>query len=349
MKRVPKMINVVVVALFAMTTFLFAPIVIKASETDVTYPIPIILDEDFCTDVDDVEAVRIATALSDAGYAEIRAIMLSTSGYANTHAMHGLLCYDGYPNVPIGVSSVEIPDGSPYWGELWHRYSDETTLVTADAVNLYKAVLASTDRKIRIITTGYVTNIAELLKDPDGYALVAANVDSIYITGGAYPNGTDNNFWYNDEAKSAIRYVTAHSPVPLIFSTSETYSSKAQGNLIWSGDKLFRLDKNLSDPVTLSLSLFAKENNLDYIKDKGWTSADPICVYAVIIPSDQSLLSLYPTNIYIAPNGANTFDDTLPLNCYVIQRQTEDLKWYQNQLNYWLCQNYCLRHPESIQ
>ena len=76
---------------------------------------PLILDVDFSTDVDDVCAVRMATALDDQGVIDLKCVGYSVRGKNNLQAMRGMLLHDGKGDIPIGRSSVDIPDTSPYW------------------------------------------------------------------------------------------------------------------------------------------------------------------------------------------------------------------------------------------
>ncbi|MBQ5875990.1 MAG: hypothetical protein IIW60_08995, partial [Alistipes sp.] len=127
---------------------------------------PLILDVDFSTDVDDVCAVRIATALDDQGVIDLKCVGYSVRGENNLQAMRGMLLHEGKDDVPIGRSSVDIPDTSPYWS-LMTRHDDGKGEVM-DAVKLYRKILAESKRRVDIITTGYVTNIELLLKsEPD--------------------------------------------------------------------------------------------------------------------------------------------------------------------------------------
>ena len=76
---------------------------------------PVILDVDMCTDVDDVCALRIATALDDAGVISLRGVAYSVRGSNNIEAMRGMLVYDGKRRVPIGRTAVPNgPETSPY-------------------------------------------------------------------------------------------------------------------------------------------------------------------------------------------------------------------------------------------
>lgn len=288
-------------------------------------PPTVILDEDFSTDVDDVLAVRMATKADKLGYINLACVGLSCSNYNASRAMHGLLSYDGYSDIPIGTCSEENVQTNDYWGELW-GYGDENTLIQCNSVDLYKNVLSKSDTKVKIVTTGYLYNIANLLKDKDGYELVKTKCDSIWITGGSWKSGMDNNFYAMPKSAESIRYVINHSPVPLVFSTSNTMSIKEEYRCIMTGDTL-----NSSDPVDKALKKYGQVHNFNM--DNGYYSWDNVCVFAACYPFEVNQMHLTPCNIYVAPNGANTFDLEGNFNCQVIERNSNDLTWYEDVIN----------------
>ena len=71
-----------------------------------------ILDVDMCTDVDDVCAVRIATALDDDGTIDLKGVAYSIVGKNNLEALRGFLLYENKPDVLIGKSMANNPDES---------------------------------------------------------------------------------------------------------------------------------------------------------------------------------------------------------------------------------------------
>lgn len=299
------------------------------SEIGTTHlPTTVILDEDFSTDVDDVLAVRMATKAHKLGYINLACVGLSCSNYNAIRAMHGLLSYDGFPDIPIGTCSENITQDNVYWGELWN-YGDNSKLIQYNSINLYKDILQQSDTKVRIITTGYLYNIANLLKDSKGYELIKDKCESIWITGGSWKSGMDNNFYAMPKSTEAIRYIINNSPVPLIFSTSNTMSDKKNNKVVLSGETL-----SPNDIVAKALKKFSEINNYDM--SNGYYSWDNMCVLAACYPFDINQLHLSECNIYISPNGSNIFSTDSTPNCYVIERNTDDLNFYKTILNNYL-------------
>lgn len=295
----------------------------------------VILDEDFSTDVDDVVSARLATSLS-CGYINLVAFGLSTSGYNAPRAAHGLLSYDGFSNIPIGINTESNIQENCYWGELW-KYGSDSTLIQQNAVALYKECLNNTQSSVRIITTGYLYNISNLLKDKEGYELVKNHCDSIWITGGSWMNGCDNNFTQCNSADD-IQYVINNSSVPIYFCTSNTWTAPIN-NTHWgvlTGNTLITNKPN--DPVSKSLIAWGNENNFNM--SGGYYSADAMCVFCACMPTTISLMKFTPCNIYIAPNGCNTFSFNIKSNCYVIERTNDNLNYYKNQINYYIDKDY---------
>ncbi|MBR5420376.1 MAG: hypothetical protein IK115_04440 [Lachnospiraceae bacterium] len=188
---------------------------------------------------------------------------------------------------------------------------------------------AAQSAKIRIITTGYLVNIAALLQDPEGYALVAKYVDSIWITGGVYLQGEDHNFCVTEEAALAANYVSLNCPVPLIYSSS---ASVEEGeDVIVCGGSIMNAAGAGLDPVVIAFSGYGKANNVNL---KGGRIAwDPFCVWAACLPSEDTLTHLQPIHISVSAGGWNRFREDLPANCQYIVRDSKDLGWYVGQLD----------------
>lgn len=199
-----------------------------------------ILDVDMSTDVDDLLAVRAAEKLDKNGTSKLLAVMMSVSD--GEDALAGLLTYDGYGNIPVGICSSDVYENSPYWAYL---EGIEETNEKIDAVTLYRKILAESSNKVSILTTGYLGNISKLLQsEPDEYSelsgreLVAQKCKAIHIMGGSYPEGFDNNLAATSEALEASTYVFNKWPgeSPLIIYTNDL------GNWITTGSDLADTD-----------------------------------------------------------------------------------------------------------
>lgn len=254
---------------------------------------PIILDMDFCTDVDDAVAVRMATTLDDMNVCTLMAVGLCTTPYdgsdVNIRAVHGILSSDGYGEVPIGKSHVTEPDTSPYW-DVCSKYSITEPKVV-DAVELYKEVLNKCYNKVTIVTTGYLTNIQYLLEDSEGYRLVRDKCERIVVTGGVFTTGRDNNFVHTPNAAQSVRYVEENCPVQIVYVPNDVGGSFAVGGMI----------QHLSedDIISKALSAFGVQDGRE-----AW---DPTAMFIAAVPEEVSNFRYIPIKAEFAADGTNTF------------------------------------------
>ena len=286
----------------------------------------VILDVDMCTDVDDVCAVRIATAFDDEGVIDLKGVAYSVTGKNNLDALRGFLLFENKPGVLIGKSSVDIPDESPYW-DLMCEYSDGS-VNAYDAVKMYRKILAESDTYVDIITTGYVTNVEKLLKsEADEYSgltgleLVKKKCGQLYIAGGTYPEGRCNNFFFEKGARMAIDYVSRNWPYPILFFTNEV------GGRLTCGAQLQAVDKENKDIVTRSLVAFGTQN--------GRHAWDPFGVWcAGLACGEINKLGFKRVNLKIdTETGYNKFTDAIDGKHFVIYRLCDDDNYYNTMMD----------------
>ena len=293
-----------------------------------TNPRPFILDMDFCTDVDDACALRVAANLHKMGVINLRAVGLCVTGGNNLQAANGLLEYSGVHNIPIGRSSQPIPDSSPYWGIL-SQYSKN--MVAQNSVSLYRSIIwqeiCNGNNPVTICTTGYVTNLADLMKSEadgvipyTGIELLCMNNTRIFITGGSYPDGMDNNFFYEEEAREAIYWIVHNYGGRLYFIQNNC------GGPITVGDTLQKDSKYKNDPLVKSLEAWGTTNGR-----AGW---DPVAVWiaAQNHPEDIGMLT-EPVSVWINRyTGVNAFE-YLPGSQYYRVYRAYEPNYYHNAIN----------------
>ena len=287
---------------------------------------PFIVDLDFCTDVDDACAVRVATSLDKQGVIELKAMMLCTTGENNVEALNGILTYDGYGALPIGTSAYDIPDVSPYWNLCSQYKSPEIN--KENSTTLYRKILANSDKKITIVTTGYLSNIKALLEsqpdsisDKNGVELVQEKVEALYITGGSYTEGYDNNFWFVQEARDGLMSVVKNCRAPYYLITNNN------GAPIKCGGLIQQVDVNRVDPISKSLDAFGTSD--------GRAAWDPMSVWIAALPMEQTRTTLEFKNMsFDVSTGFIQFgeDKAIP-NVPRIQRIDDNYDWYRTQLD----------------
>lgn len=204
----------------------------------------IIFDTDMYGDYDDVGALALLHDYADRGQVEILATISCTVGDTNNKSVavcEILNAFYGRPGIPVGVSKAANAVGRDHREKnqrrgfgLCEKYAEWIRHPAADdaedAVRVYRRLLAAAeDRSVTIVSVGFLTNLAELLKSSadefsslDGKALVARKVKKWVAMACAYPQGREcNSMW--DAPASKI--VLDEWPTPAYF-TDYTYGSK---------------------------------------------------------------------------------------------------------------------------
>jgi len=193
--------------------------------------VKVIFDTDIGPDWDDVGATATLHALANTGEAEILAMVVSSGGFSGTWGPPCLDAFNtfyGRPDIPIGLAKNGPEFGSSYNKHIAEEFQQDLGTDNAwDAVELYRKVLSGQpDSSVIIITVGFITNIADLLKsEPDSYSslngmdLVKKKVKRWVSMGGGYPS-SGGEFNFNRDA-TATQYVVENWPKPVLFSGFE--------------------------------------------------------------------------------------------------------------------------------
>jgi inosine-uridine nucleoside N-ribohydrolase len=194
-------------------------------------PIPVIFDSDMGPDYDDVGAIAILHAYADSGYARILATVASTKYEGVAAVLSVFNTYFNRPAIPIGVpkgNASELKDFQHWTDSLLVIYphavkrNDEVP----SATEVYRKVLSSQpDKSVVIVTTGFLTNLADLLQSRadkysklNGKELVRRKVKQLVCMGGRFPSGSEFNIRI-DAIASGI--VAENWPTPILFSGVE--------------------------------------------------------------------------------------------------------------------------------
>jgi len=182
-------------------------------------------------DYDDVGAITLLHAFADSGYVRILGTIASTN-YENVGGVFSVInTYFKRPNIPVGVpkrNGINMRDGQHWSDTLLAKYPHaiKKNSDAGEAVDVYRKILAKQpDKSITIITVGFLTNLASLLKSaPDQYSsltgeqLVKKKVKQLVSMGGWFPSGKE----YNIRVDSiASQYVFTHWPSPVLLSGVE--------------------------------------------------------------------------------------------------------------------------------
>lgn len=216
-------------------------------------PSKVIFDTDMGPDYDDVGAMAMLHAFADKDETEILATVASTKYEGVAAVLSVLNTYFNRPDLPIGVprgDALVLRDFQHWTDTLIERYphnvSDNDEV--PDAVSLYRQILQrQPDSSVTIITVGFLTNIANLLKSsPDdhsslsGHELVHKKVKKLVSMAGKFPEGMEFNI---AEDAAAAKYVFENFRNPVVLSGFEI------GQKIKSGIPLVQNEKIQRSPV----------------------------------------------------------------------------------------------------
>lgn len=199
--------------------------------TPAQQPVSIIFDTDMGPDYDDVGAITLLHAMADKGEAKILATIASTKYEGVAGVLNVLNTYFKRSDLPIAVpkgKAVTTKDFQHWTDTLLARYPHKIKYnrEVPDAVALYRKLLArQPDNSVTIITVGFLTNIASLLRSPgdahsplNGLELVRKKVKQLVSMAGRFPEGSEFNI--NQDAASAS-HAFANFPRPVIYSGFE--------------------------------------------------------------------------------------------------------------------------------
>ena len=270
--------------------------------------VKIIFDTDLGPDYDDVGALAILHAMADSGKTEILATMASNKDERVAPCIEIINTYFGRPEIPIGgpkSPGVNLTAWQHWPDSLVKNYNHKirSTDDAPDAVRLYRKILAAQpDSCVTIVTVGFMTNLANLLKSPpdsisplNGHELVSLKVKSYIAMAGWFPEGKE----FNVERDSvASEYVFNDWPGKIIFTGFEI------GSKLFTGLRL-AASKTENSPVKdvfrISLPLSEEDRN-------GRMSWDETAVI-IAVYGPEKFFSLKPGNIIVAPDGSNSWQD----------------------------------------
>ncbi|HUD20505.1 MAG TPA: hypothetical protein VMQ44_00315 [Candidatus Saccharimonadales bacterium] len=283
----------------------------------------VIWSTDFYTDVDDVLASRVLAYHIGQGDVNLLAAVVDTYGpQTSAVALDGLLQSHGI-NVPIGqVNSTysDLNTGGSYQANMAKNLPHRDLTTVPDAVTVMRTALANSATPADIICTGYQSGIQALLASSadsisslTGTQLVAAKVNHVWMMGGQYPSGTENNFSRGaKEIAAAVAVVNSWpSSIPLTFLGHEV------GTSVVSGDN-FATSLQPHDPLRRAL--------IDYGSyPSGRSSWDPMTMRLACLndPTLAGYTTVAGTNNVNASTGANTFTTGSGNQFYVVKNKSD--------------------------
>jgi len=268
----------------------------------------IIFDTDLGPDYDDVGALAFLHAMADSGKVEILATVSSNKHELVAPSIEVINTYFGRSELAIGAPKKEgVNLGSlQHWADsIVAKYPHiiKSTSEVADAVDVYRKILnEQPDKSVTIVTVGFLTNLANLLKSqPDsisslsGKNMVLNKVKKLVSMAGKFPEGREFNV-YMDSAASA--YVYNNWPGEITFTGFEI------GWEIRTGLKIIKSEiKNspVKDVFSISIPLSAEDKD-------GRMSWDETAVL-IGVYGTEGFFNTVRGKIIVNPDGSNTWED----------------------------------------
>ena len=302
--------------------FCFCFLISVLSQAQKTKPFPVIFDSDMGPDYDDVGALTLLHAFADSGYVNILATVASTK-YEGVAAVFNVLnTYFNRPALLIGVpkgKALELKDNQHWTDTLLLKYphkikkNDEVL----SATEVYRKALASQpDRSVTIITVGFLTNVADLVRSsPDKYSkltgkeLVRKKVKQLVCMAGSFPAGNEFNVRM-DAASSKIVFDNWETPV--LFSGVEI-GMKIKTGLPLVNDRSIK-NSPVKDVFQISISLSPQDS-------AGRMSWDQTAVL-IAVKGYEPWWNIQAGKIKIAEDGSNTWEKGDSLHSYLIELQS---------------------------
>ena len=280
----------------------------------------VIFDTDFGPDYDDVGAIAMLHAYADSGYVNILGTIASTRYEGVAASLDVFNTYFGRPNIPIGVPKHALNRRDwQFWSDtVRYKYPHQIkeNRVANDAIELYRKILASqSDNSITIITVGFFSNIAMLMKSgPDKYSplngeqLVNKKVRLMVSMAGVFPKGKEFNV---DRDAESSYYVFRNWKKPILFSGFEI------GKKIYTGLELISNDKIKNSPVKDVFRLCIPKSIHDV---KGRMSWDQTTVL-VGVKGYEPYYSIKKGRFIIHEDGRNEWkDDSEGIHAYLVEK-----------------------------
>jgi len=190
------------------------------SQTDESVPL-VIIDTDIGSSTDDLFALEMLYRYEEQGCCRLLGVVVDRMGEGNARFADVMNTYFGHADVPIGLERGGIANPQ-VWIDYAHvantadpsagsgQANGQSMFATSvddyaalpDGWRLYRQLLAAQpDHSVSIVSTGFVTALAQLLKSEgdsysplDGVELVRSKVRCLYVMGGVFGESEEPDF-----------------------------------------------------------------------------------------------------------------------------------------------------------
>lgn len=254
-------------------------------------PIKVIYDTDMCLDVDDVGGLAVLHGLENEQKVKILGVCYNEIHPLGVSVIDAINTWYGRGTIPIGIyknyqGNFKNPDTSDYFSsekdyDVDNYPHNPLDNIVGCAISVYKYILEQQeDESVVIISVGFLNNLYDLLKDPEGYDLIKKKVKLLAVMGGL--NGGGFNFTRHNLSE-LTKYVFDNWPGKMVITdagsniiTGETLTTKTPINnpvrrayeLEWrQGPKIGRCSW---DQVTVMYAIFEKKFFKNSTSQNGW-------------------------------------------------------------------------------
>jgi hypothetical protein len=270
--------------------------------TQAMEPVPIVFDTDLDTDCDDVGAMACLHAMANTNEIKILATTVSSNFPYSGPCLDALNLYYGRAELALGVPKREgasTSRGSKYAKKVSQQFPSrfETNDDAPSAVKVLREVLAAAeDRSVRLVTVGYLSNVADLLRSPgdgvsplSGMELAKLKVSHFVVMGGRYPEHLDPGVFGNfkPDPESTV-YVANHWPGTIYFS--------GEGETVHTGRGRNKLAED--HPLRVAYDLYLGERPTR----QSW---DQVALLFAVRPDADYWTVQVDGGNHIFPNGTN--------------------------------------------
>ena len=268
-------------------------------------PVPVILDTDMDSDVDDVGALAMLHAYERVHKARILGVIVTSNDQYSAACTDAINTYFGRSGLPIGVSQRDSLRAFSKYSqkiaqEFPHRLIANTT--AEDGTLVYRRLLAGApDGSVVIITIGHLTSLSRLLSSaPDaisplsGMDLVNRKVKRWSCMGGQFPRGKEANFYRPDPASTVACLAKWTLPV--------TFAGWEVGNQVITGGMTF---KSRCKPVSPIYRAYEYYNGF-----KGRASWDQIAILEAIEGPEPYFSVQRDGYCAVLPDGSNEWKES---------------------------------------
>ena len=251
-----------------------------------------ILDTDWWTDCDDATAIRLLCNAHRKGEVKLLGININACMPFSVPALD-VFIRDCGVDVPLGVDHSAVD----FWGEpSYQKHLAESGVPqrcnedVPDGVDFYLQLLRSAENKsVEILSIGFTQVLAGVLKDPEGFTLIADKVKHLWIMAGKWDEqgGREYNFYKTPLTCRSGAEVFQLWPTPITFLGFEVGESVITGSRLCEGDLLKQVmtdhgsvnGRSSWDPMLVLLALTGSPEKAGY---------RCVCGHARVNPEDGS-------------------------------------------------------------